>query len=114
MNTEMFVDLIKLHVRDAAIEDTLLNLKNPPGKRISPDERIRSDWFNRLSENDASLVESMIACGVEEAIFGLFAILDGSRVIYEGRFELTYINNDESVLLNDPEKVGLNEIFNAQ
>ena len=112
MDTEEFVAAIKRHVRDAAVADTLTNLKNPPGRRISPAERARSDWFNGLSAIDAAFVERIVASSADEAIFGLFAVLDGSRVIEDGRFELAHVN-EKRVVLNDPDKIGLNEVFNA-
>lgn len=112
MNTEMFVEAIRRHVRDAAIHDTINKLRSPPGRRVSIDKKTRSAWYGGLSEQDAAFVEGIVSDAVNEAVFGLFAVLDGSRVIDDGRFELTHIG-EQRVLLNDPEKIGLNEIFNA-
>jgi hypothetical protein len=112
MNTEMFVAAIKRHVRDAAIDDTIKKLVSPPGRRVSDALKARSAWYNNLHEADAALVRDIISCAVDEAIFGIFAVLDGSRVIDDGRFQLLHVG-EEQVLLNDPEKIGLNEVFNA-
>lgn len=112
MNTETFVAAIRRHVRDAAIEDTLNKLRRPPGRRVPTVVKARSDWYNNLSQSDAAVVHSIIADAVDEVVFGLFAVLDGSRVIDDGRFELLHIGR-ERTLLNDPEKIGLNEVFNA-
>jgi hypothetical protein len=35
MNSETFVEAVERYVRDAAIEDTIANLKNPPGRHVS-------------------------------------------------------------------------------
>lgn len=56
MNSEDFVTAISRYVKDAAIEDTIANLKSPPGRRVPPAERIRSDWYNALPAADAAQV----------------------------------------------------------
>lgn len=114
MNTEDFVDALKRHVMDAAVEDVIANLKNPPGRRVSPEERARADWYNGLSEEETQHVNSAIASAVHHAVFGLLAVLDGARTIDDegGRFELTYIG-DQRVLLNDPQAVDLHDLLNA-
>jgi len=112
MNTEMFVEAIKRHVCSAAVEDMLEKLRNPPGRRVPVEIKERSSWYLNLSEADAKIIEHIVVSAVNEAVFGLFAILDGSRVIEDGRFELVHVN-EERILLNDPDKIGLNEIFNA-
>jgi hypothetical protein len=112
MDTELFVAAIRRYVRDAAVEDVIGKLKSPPGRRVLPDKKAKSDWFNGLSEANALHVQHVVEDAVDEAIFGLFAVLDGSRTICEGRFDLTYAGAKQ-VLLNDPDKIGLNEVFNA-
>jgi len=114
MNSQDFVEAIKRYVRDAAIEDTVANLKSPPGRRISAQERARSDWYNGLSTEGVAHVNSVIATAVHEGLFGLFAVLDGARTINDakGRFELMYVA-DQRVLLNDPKLDGLHDLLNA-
>lgn len=112
MDTKLFVAAIRRHVCDAAIEDVIEKLKSPPGRRVLPEKKAKSDWFNDLSESDALHVKHVVEDAVDEAIFGLFAVLDGSRTVCEGRFDLMYVGA-EQVLLNDPSKIGLNEVFNA-
>lgn len=113
MNSEEFVNAIELYVRDAAIEDTISNLKSPPGRRVPEEVRSRSDWYNNLSELDRHHVDSAIASAVHAAIFGLFAALDGARTIDagQGRFELTYVA-DQRILLN-PESINLHDLLKA-
>ena len=114
MNGPDFVEALKRHVRDSAMEDTIANLKSPPGRRVPPQERKRSDWYNGLSDEEAAHVNSVIATSVHEALFGLLAVLDGARTIDDegGRFELTYVA-DKRVPLNDPQAIGLHDLLNA-
>lgn len=114
MTSQDFVEAIKRYVKDAAIEDTIANLKNPPGRRISTQERARSDWYNSLSAEEVSHVHSVVATAVHEGLFGLLAVLDGARTIDDakGQFELMYVS-DQQVLLNDPQSVGLHDLMNA-
>lgn len=112
MDTESFVAAIRHHVRDAAIQDTLGKLISPPGRRVPPARAVRSVWFNALNEEDTGHVKRVVEDAVDEAIFGLFAVLDGSRKIVDGRFDLFHVDS-ETVLLNNPEAIGLNEVFNA-
>lgn len=114
MNSEEFVESIKRHVMDAAVEDTIANLKNPPGRRASPQEQARSAWYNSLSDAELAQVNSAIAVAVHESLFGLLAVLDGARTIDDakGRFELTYVA-DQRTLLNDPQAIGLHDLLNA-
>ncbi len=114
MNSEDFVEAIKRHVGDAAIDDTIANLKQPPGRRVSAQERVRSAWYNALSAAEAEHVNSVIATAVHQTLFGLLAVLDGARVIDDegGRFELAYVA-DQRVVLNDPQAIGLHELLNA-
>jgi hypothetical protein len=114
VNSEDFVEALKRHVRDAAIEDTIASLKQPPGRRVPPEERARSHWYNALSAEEAEHVKSVIAAAVHETLFGLLAVLDGARTIDDegGRFELAYVA-DQRAVLNDPEAIGLHELLNA-
>jgi hypothetical protein len=114
MNSEDFVEALRRHVGDAAIEATIANLKKPPGRGVSPRERARSDWYNRLPAVDVEHVNGLIAEAVQHTLFGVLVVLDGARTVDDkgGRFELTYIA-DRRVLLNNPEEIGLHDLLNA-
>ena len=117
MNSEEFVEAVKEVVRDSVIEDTIENLEDPPGRKVSEAEKLRSEWFNNLSDNGRSNVESIVAEAVDEAIFGLLTVLDGARAIEDGddkgRLLLVHKGLTE-VLLNDPDKIGLHDLYNAK
>ncbi|NJS36661.1 MAG: hypothetical protein HC765_09975 [Brachymonas sp.] len=114
MNSENFIDLVKIHVKNVAIKNTIEVLKQPPGRRVPPNERTRSNWYNALAADEVEHVNSVVSTAVHEALFGLLAVLDGARTIDDvgGRFELTYVS-DKRVLLNDPIEIGLIELLNA-
>jgi hypothetical protein len=114
MNSEIFVEAVKRYVRDAAVEDTITNLRRPPGRRVPVQRKDLSDWYNGLSDADAAHVKAIIATAVHTGIFGIFAVLDGARTIddNQGRYELTYIA-DGRVLLN-PQSINLHDLLNSE
>ncbi|EKO3627863.1 hypothetical protein [Vibrio metschnikovii] len=117
MNSEQFISVIKKVVRECAIEDTIENLEDPPGRKVPEAEQLRSDWFNRLTEDDRRKVESIVTDAVDEALFGLLSVIDGARAIEDGedkgRLALIYKGLNEE-LLNDPNKIGLHDLYNAK
>ncbi len=116
MNSEQLISIIKQVVRKCAIEDMIENLEDPPGRKVSEVEQLRSDWFNRLPEDDRSKIESIITDSVDEALFGLLSVIDGSRSIEDGedKGRLLLIHKcHEEILLNDPDKIALHDLYNA-
>lgn len=116
MDSEKFVSIIREVVRNSAIEDTIENIKDPPGRRVSESELVRSNWFNALSDKDQDSVRSVVEDAVDEAIFGMLSVLDGTRAIEDGddKGTLTLVyENKRKVLLNDPETIGLHDLYNA-
>ena len=116
MNSEQFILIIRKVVREAAIEDTITNIEDPPGRRVSEAEQLRSDWFSGLSDQERSMVESIVTEAVDGTLFGLFSVIDGVRAIEDvenkGRLVLIYKGQNEE-LLNDPDKIGLHDLYNA-
>ncbi len=117
MTSEEFVEAIKLYVRDAAIRDVTSICSKPPGR--TPENRLveASGWFNSLGETEKSTLEWIVKEAVDYAVFGLLCVLDGVRVIEEpgdrGELRLLYVKGSEQVLLNDPNKEFLHDLFNA-
>lgn len=113
MDSQDFVEAVERYVGAAAIEDTISNLKAPPGRRVPPVVKARSDWYNGLPNEARETVDSVIANAVHATLFGLFAALDGARTIDDGqgRLELTYVA-DQRILLN-PQSINLHDLLNA-
>lgn len=114
MNTEKFVDMIKLVVRDAAVEDTISILESPPGR--SPERKIvaLSNYYNNKSEEERMIINEIMSQAVDEAVFGFLCVLDGVRAIENGEskgtLSLTY-KKDVEVVLNKDED--LHDFYNA-
>lgn len=72
MNTREFINAIKSHVADAAIDDAIANLKNPSGRRVPPSVKKGSDWYNALPVEDA---EKLIALFYRQSIPRYLAFL---------------------------------------
>jgi len=114
MDSESFIDLVKIHVADAAVLNVVARLRNPPGRGVSTEIRNRSSWYKSLDDKSRECVDSLIIESVCEALFGLFVVLDGDKVIDEsgGHFELAHISG-KRVILIDPENNSLHDIFRA-
>jgi len=61
MNSQHFIEAVKHCIRDAAVEDMISKLRRPPGRRVSPEEQARSDWYSSLSATEVGHVNSVIA-----------------------------------------------------
>ncbi|OTG68086.1 hypothetical protein B9T25_05170 [Acinetobacter sp. ANC 4470] len=115
MDNAEFVDALRLYVRDAGIEGVISRLKNPPGRSVSPKMKNLSEWYNGLSEENTSKVNTIMELVAHDVLFGVFSVLDGVRIIDEekGQFELTYRTQKDTFILNDPSEIGLYELLNS-
>lgn len=117
MNSEEFVDAIKIVVRDASISGSLKSLTKPAGRK--PDRKLveLSTWFNELSDSDKEMLEKVIKYVADISVFSFFSVLDGAAVIEngpdKGDLELYYVKGAEQLLLNEPSNP-LHDIFNAE
>ena len=115
MNNIQFIDVIKIAVREAAVESVIDNLQDPPGRLSSHKEQEVSLWFQSLSTEDRARVSQIVAEAVDEAIFGFLSVLDGTRAIEsgedKGRLNLTYSKKDSEILLNDEGDVFLHDLY---
>ncbi|WP_192022179.1 hypothetical protein [Shewanella sp. WPAGA9] len=78
-----FTKLIKEIVSQSAIEDTLENLNDPPGRKPDGQLLAQSEWFKSLNPSDQEMVRNVISEAVHESIFGFLCVLDGARSISE-------------------------------
>lgn len=116
MDSYEFVKSIKEVVEEAAIEDTIGSLNNPPGRKPAPALVENSKWYKSLDEADKVRVKSIISDSVSSAVFGMFAVLDGVRSVSSAgernNLALVHHSNQKQTLLNDPGKALLHEIYN--
>jgi len=114
MDTQQFVDILRIVVRDSAASQELSVLSSPPGRRPSPDLQERSNWYNSLSDDQKKILSSVILDVADRAVFGFLCVLDGVRAIEDdidkGHLELRYVK-DNSTLLNPPEGEMLHDLW---
>ena len=116
MNAVEFVRAIEAVVRDAAVVDTLSNVRHPPGRRPAQELLKLSAWYNRLDPQDQVMVKQMLEVVAQHVAFGFFAVLDGARAVEgagspKGYFELRYITGDQEEILSGPSGAVLHELL---
>lgn len=116
MTSEQFVERIHRAVYVSSIEGVISLLRNPPGRQPSQSLLALSDWFNQLSSAEKDRIRVTVELAVRAAVFGMFTVLDGVTSIREvgeesGSLELRYIVGSASVLLNDPAREYLHDLF---
>jgi len=112
VNKLEFVKLIKEVVSSSAVDSTIDNLEDPPGRR--PDKLLvdRSEWYKLLSEKDQEMVRDILIEAVDESVFGFLCVLDGVRSISnEGDTNNLKLSHG-STLLNDDNDELLHDIYN--
>ena len=116
MDSQEFIDAVKLAVRDSAVSGTLEILRRPPGRRPKQEIIEMSEWYNSLDMDQRRMVASVIKQAADSAVFGFLCVLDGVLAVenspQKGRFELRYVK-DGVALLNPPEGEMLHDIFNS-
>ena len=115
MDKQEFINSIKQVVLNDSIKSVELNLANPPGR--VPDEKlvILSQWFNKLDNSDRDKVLHVVSEAVHASVFGFLCVLDGIRVIEDGKdrgtLNLYYEKGEKMTLLNDPNDEYLHDML---
>ena len=115
MNARDFVAAIRNIVMDAAVTDTMSVVQRPPGKRPAVDLVELSAWYNGLSDADRAMLKRMLTIVARNAVFGFFAVLDGSRQVDPAAgandyFELRHVHGETDVL-SGPKGESLHELL---
>ena len=117
MDSQEFIDAVKLAVRDSAVSEILGILSSPPGRRPKQEITEMSAWYNSLDMDQRRMVAGVIKEAADSAVFGFLCVLDGVRAVedspHKGHFELRYVK-DGVTLLNAPEDEMLHDIFNSK
>jgi hypothetical protein len=117
MNSEEFVEGIKREVTSSAVDGMMSQINVPSGRR--PGQRLLrlSRWYKNLSADDQTLLREALEYAADNAVFGFFCVLDGVRTVEDGRskgtFDLVYRKNGSTLLLNDPAKEELHNLYNS-
>ena len=114
MDSESFVHVLRIAVRDPAITQTIGYIAAPPGRKIPDDVKEMSSWYNNLNDNDKRMLSAILEKAVDSAMFGFLSVLDGTSAIEErhlkGRLKLSYVGAEET-LLNSPDGPLLHELY---
>jgi hypothetical protein len=115
MDANNFAQIVR-EVRNDAINDTISFFTKPPGRKPRKRHLDISNWLNSLNNDDQYRVRELIKESIDTSLFGLLCILDGVRVIESeenrGHFKLFYYKDNQEILLNNPEKEDLHDIYN--
>ena len=115
MTPNDFISLLKVAVEDSAQEDVIEDLKELPGRKPNHELLKNSAWYLSLDEEGKKRVGSIVAEAVSETLFGFLAVLDGVRSISAqgetNSLELHHVDDGKRILLNDPAKEYLHDIY---
>lgn len=118
MNDQEFVDAIKEHVFDSAIEGVMSQIISPSGTKPSVTLLKLNNWFHEQDEETQSRIRQCIKAGAHSALFGMLCVLDGVRLIHEdlrnGQLRLVLRTDTQEIVLSDNQEFSeLHDIFNA-
>ena len=115
MTPDEFVALLRDIVQARAVDSTLSAIEKPPGRRPKPELVETSAWYAKLSIQDRERLRSVASLVARQAVFGVLAVLDGARVIDDGRekgtFKLSYRKGGEEWDLNPADGVPLHDLL---
>lgn len=121
MTREDFVKTIKTHVLDIAVNDTIQDLEDPPGRIQTQSQVTAHEWYSGLEKTAKDFVEHVARMAAESATFGVLAVLDRIRAVDTqdtGELVLEYRKNGQAVRLNDFDQELLHDLltrwFNAR
>ncbi|WP_339146781.1 MULTISPECIES: hypothetical protein [unclassified Sutcliffiella] len=117
MNSGLFIEAIVKYVRDSAIEDTVCNMEDPPGRKPRQKDLELAEWYNEQSASNKKMIKKALYEAVDTSLFGLFTVLDGVRpvenITNKGTLKLYFEKDGKRTLLNDIDNVLLHDIYNA-
>lgn len=116
MDARDFVARIKATVRNPAVADTIRILQLPPGRRPRLDLLQHANWYRSLPQEQQEMLAAVVASAVDRALFGLFCVLDGVRVVEDGEtkgdFQLNYVRGTTATQLNSIDEPPLHDLYN--
>lgn len=117
MNTQEFIDAVKIRVVSGSLDSIHSILIKPPGREPAQKYVEMSKWYNQLSDGNKSMVLKVAKESIESAVFGFLCVLDGVSAIenteLKGKLLLYFEKNGERTLLNNSEEDFLHDLFNV-
>jgi hypothetical protein len=113
MNSREFINAIKTIACDSPSHGFIGALIKPPGR--SPDRSlvVLSEWFNGLAASDKEMIERIVDLATKNGVYGLLLVLDNLVTVGKPqlRIELSIIDGDDRIVLNDASKEFLTDLF---
>ena len=117
MDSNEFVESIKIGVEQSTFDGLKSILENPPGRSPSKELVGLSDWYKSLHIADKENLHEIIKLAAQHSVFGMLCVIDGVRQIEstydKGELVLEFHKNGEKIRLNDPNGEYLHDIFNS-
>ena len=117
MNSNKFIESIKIGVEQSTFNDLKSLLESPPGRSPSSELVGLSHWYKSLDISDKENLHKIIKLATRQSVFGMLCIIDGVRQIEstldKGELVLEYHKNSEIIRLNDPKEKYLHDIFTS-
>lgn len=103
MDQSTLIDSLRAVILDGLPTGLIEYWENPSGRLQTDERRNRADWVRGLTASDREFLEDFAAEAARSAMFGVLAVLDGSRAIEDpprtGHLELCYVNANGASLL---------------
>lgn len=117
MNSEQFVNAVKIVAQKGAANGVIGAIKSPPGRKPDANLAELSEWYNRLSDLEKQKVAAVVNVVADQAVYNVLLILDGVLAIepagQKGKLELIYDNGLKRELLNDMDRTSLSSLFKS-
>ena len=118
MDDEGFVEAVKEGVLEATVEDMIAQFASPSGRKPKEAKIQLSRWYNAQTEASKWHIRQVVKESAHTALFGLFCVLDGVRLIHEvlrkGRLRLVLETEAGEIILSDNQEISdLHDLLNA-
>ena len=115
MTPSEFVKAIQKVIGEGTPTSTIEAIKSPPGRRPDSELLELSSWYLSLPVEHQSQINKLIRWTCDLAAFQFLCVIDGVVAIEDigdkGHLELTYIKDDQRLILNEPESDFLHDLY---
>jgi hypothetical protein len=115
MNSETFVDAIKVAVCEAAAKGMMDILERPPGRHPDPELVRLSEWYHSLAPADRNRLGRVVDLSTKQATYNFLLVLDGLVAVEpagpKGRLQLSYDEGKTRAQLNNENDIELSSLF---